>query len=65
MLITIINQSFKIFYFYIITIYIVDKREPATQAFIHVVNTPAKKALNTISARSFLRVGAIALRPPN
>ena len=32
---------------------------------MHVVNTPAKKALNTISARSFLRVGAIALRPPN
>lgn len=42
-----------------------DKREPATHAFIHVVNTPATKALNTVSARSFFRFGAIALRPPN
>ena len=42
-----------------------DKSEPATHAFIQVVNTPAKNARNTVSARSCFRFGAIALRPPN
>ena len=45
--------------------YFDDKSDPATQAFMQVVNTPAKKALNTISDKSFLRDGAIAPRPAN
>ena len=44
-------------------IYFVDKSAPATQAFIDVVITPARNALNTTSDISFPREGAIALNP--
>ena len=44
-------------------IYFVDKSAPATQAFIDVVITPARNALNTTSDISFPRDGAIALNP--
>ena len=45
--------------------YFDDNSDPATQAFMQVVNTPAKKARNTISDKSFLRDGAIAPSPAN
>ena len=39
--------------------------EPATQAFRKLVKHPATKARTTIWARSVLRSGAIAPKPPN
>ena len=43
--------------------YLVDKSDPATQAFIDVTKTPAMNALNTVSDISFPRSGAMALNP--
>ena len=40
-----------------------ERRDPATQAFMQVVKTPAKKARNTTWDKSVLRDGAMAPSP--
>ena len=40
-----------------------ERRDPATQAFMQVVNTPAKNARNTTWDKSVLREGAMAPSP--